>query len=118
MGWLESMQQAIDFIDEHLEEPITLEQIAARANVSMFHFQRTFSILTDMSVGEYIRGRRLTLAAHELVSTNKKIIDISFKYGYESPEAFSKAFRRQHGIAPSEARKNLGSLKSYNRLVI
>ena len=118
MGWVESMQQAIDFMEEHLEEPIAFEQIAAQAQVSVFHFQRTFTILTDMSVGEYLRGRRLTLAAHELVSTDRKIIDIAMKYGYETPEAFSKAFRRQHGIAPTEARKNLGNLKSYNRLAI
>lgn len=118
MGWVESMQQAIDFMEEHLEEPIAFEQIAAQAHVSVFHFQRTFTILTNMSVGEYLRGRRLTLAAYELVSTDTKVIDIAMKYGYDTPEAFSKAFRRQHGIAPTEARKNLGSLKSYNRLAI
>ncbi|MBX0316341.1 AraC family transcriptional regulator [Planococcus glaciei] len=118
MGWVESLQQAIDYMEDHLEEPLAIEQIAKRANASVFHFQRTFAILTDMTVGEYLRGRRLTLAAHELSATDNKIIDIAYKYGYDTPEAFSKAFRRQHGITPSEARKNLGGLKSYNRLVI
>ncbi|WKA58473.1 AraC family transcriptional regulator [Planococcus shenhongbingii] len=118
MGWVESLQQAIDYMEDHLDEPIAIEQIAKRANASVFHFQRTFTILTDMTVGEYLRGRRLTLAAHELSNTDNKIIDIAYKYGYDTPEAFSKAFRRQHGITPSEARRNLGGLKSYNRLVL
>ncbi|MFD1861298.1 effector binding domain-containing protein [Planococcus chinensis] len=118
MGWVESLQEAIDFMEAHLDEPIGIDEIAAQANSSVFHFQRTFAILTDMSVGEYLRGRRLTLAAHELVSTDSKIIDIALKYGYDTPEAFAKAFRRQHGMAPTDARKYLGSLKSYNRLVI
>ncbi len=118
MDWVESLQRAVDYIEENLEERMTIEQIAKQANASAYHFQRTFSILTNMSIGEYIRGRRLTKAAHELVSTETKIIDIALKFGYDTPEAFSKAFRRQHGIAPSEARKNLGSLKSYNRLLI
>ncbi len=88
------------------------------ANSSVFHFQRTFSILTDQTVGDYIRRRRLTLAAQELLNSDSKVIDIAFKYGYESPEAFTKAFRKQHGVTPSEARKKRGSIQSYNRLII
>ncbi|PSL40143.1 AraC family transcriptional regulator [Planomicrobium soli] len=118
MGWAESLQQAINFIEENLLEEVTIEDIAKQADSSVFHFQRAFSILTDMAVGEYLRKRRLTLAGHELMSTSTKIIDLAFKYGYDTPEAFTKAFRRQHGITPSEARKNLGKLQSYNRLVI
>jgi AraC family transcriptional regulator len=101
-----------------LLEDITIESIAKQANASAFHFQRTFTILTDISVGEYVRRRRLTLAAQELSRTNCKIIDLAYKYGYDTPEAFSKAFRRQHGIAPSEARKYIGKLKFYERLII
>ncbi|MBS4198546.1 AraC family transcriptional regulator [Bacillus sp. FJAT-49732] len=118
MAWVESLQKAIDYIEDHLLDDMTIEQIALQANSSQFHFHRTFSILTDMTVGEYIRRRRLTLAAQELIRTNEKIIDLALKYGYDSPEAFSKAFRRQHGISPTEARKKMGKLKSYNRLVI
>jgi len=118
MAWVESLQKAIDYIEAHLLDDMTIEQIAQQANSSQFHFQRTFSILTDITVGEYIRRRRLTLAAQELIRTTEKIIDLALKYGYDSPEAFSKAFRRQHGITPTEARKNMGKLKSYNRLVI
>lgn len=118
MAWIESLQRAIDYMEEHLLEDITMEEIARQANSSPFHFQRTFAILTDISIGEYLRRRRLTLAAQELCSTNDKIIDLALKYGYDTPESFSKAFRRQHGISPSEARRYTGKLKSYSRLVI
>lgn len=118
MGWVESLQHAIDYMEAHMEEPVTIEEIAKEANSSVFHFQRTFAILTDCSVAEYLRRRRLTLAAQELSATDQKIIDIAYKYGYDTPEAFSKAFRRQHGVTPSDARKNLGELQSFNRLAI
>lgn len=118
MALVESLQKAIDYMEEHLLDTITIEDIAEQANVSPFHFQRTFMILTDVSVGEYLRRRRLTLAAQELSTTDVKIIDIAFKYGYDSPEAFTKAFRKQHAIAPSEVRKGVVKLQSYNRLMI
>ncbi|WP_252315997.1 AraC family transcriptional regulator [Sinobaca sp. H24] len=118
MALVESLQQAIDYMENHLLEHITIEAISRQANVSPFHFQRLFMILTDTSVGEYLRHRRLTLAAQELSNSNTKIIDLSYKYGYHTPEAFSKAFRKQHGVSPSEARKRTGKLNSYNRLSI
>ncbi|SFT04632.1 AraC family transcriptional regulator [Marininema halotolerans] len=118
MGWIESLQRAIDYMEDHLLEDITIERIAAQANVSPYHFQRTFNVLTDISIGEYLRRRRLTLAAKELTHTSCKIIDLAYKYGYDTPEAFSKAFRRHHGITPRDARKGTGKLTSYNRLVI
>ena len=118
MSWIESIQKAINYIEAHLQETITMDQIAQEVNVSVFHFQRTFSILTDMSIADYIRRRRLTLAAQELINTDIKIIDLAYKYGYDSPEAFTKAFRKQHHVTPSDARKQQGPLQSYNRLVI
>lgn len=119
MSWIESLQKAIDYIEEHLlDEDFSIQKAAEAANASVFHFQRTFAILTDMPAGEYIRGRKLTLAAQDLVCTDLKVIDLSYKYGYDTPEAFTKAFRRQHGMTPTEARKYSGKLKSYNRLVI
>lgn len=118
MSWSESIQKAINYIEEHLHETITMEQIAQEVNASVFHFQRTFSILTDMSIADYIRRRRLTLAAQELINTDSKVIDIAYKYGYDSPEAFTKAFRKQHNVTPSEVRKQQGPLQSYNRLII
>lgn len=112
------MHKAIDYMEVHLLDDISIGRIAEQANVSVFHFQRLFAVLTDMSVGEYLRRRRLTLAADELSRSNARIIDLALKYGYDTPEAFSKAFRRQHGISPSEARRHSGKLTSYNRLVI
>nr|WP_253298032.1 AraC family transcriptional regulator [Paenibacillus sp. MSJ-34] len=108
---------AIDFIESRLMEPVTVEQIAKQAKMSPFHFQRTFAVMTGVTVGEYIRRRRLTLAAYELLRANIKIVDLAAKYGYDSPEAFAKAFRRQHGLPPSEA-KARGTLVAYNRLTI
>lgn len=118
MALVESLQKAIDYMEEHLLDHITIEDIAKQANISSSHLHRTFMILTDISVGEYLRRRRLTLAAQELFSTNSKIIDLAYKYGYDTPESFSKAFRTQHGVTPSEARKGIGKLQSYNRLTI
>ena len=118
MEWINSLQRAIDYIEENLTENLTIADIAKQANVSMYHFQRIFTILTDMSVGEYIRRRRLTLAAQELTRDACKVIDLAYKYGYETPEAFTKAFRKQHGVTPSEARKQNGKLVAYNRLAI
>jgi AraC family transcriptional regulator len=118
MGWVESLQKAIDYMENHLLDDISIESIAKQANVSEFHFQRIFSVLTDITVGDYLRRRRLTLAAQELSTTDSKVIEVALKYGYDTPESFSKAFRRQHGITPSQARNYTGKLKSYNRLTI
>ncbi|MFY0516733.1 AraC family transcriptional regulator [Lysinibacillus sp. UGB7] len=118
MSWIESIKKAINYMEENLLNDLTMEQIAQEVNSSVFHFQRIFSILTDMSIADYIRRRRLTLAAQELLNTEHKIIDLAYKYGYDSPEAFTKAFRKQHNVTPSEARKQQGSLQSYNRLII
>ncbi|MGR3764147.1 AraC family transcriptional regulator [Rossellomorea sp. NS-SX7] len=118
MAWVESIQKAIEYMENHLLEDLAIDSIAKQANVSPFHFQRTFAVLTEMTVGDYIRRRRLTLAGEELLATDAKIIDLAYKYGYDTPEAFSKAFRRQHGVSPSEARKYKRKLQSYNRLII
>ena len=118
MSWIESIQKAINYMEENLLNDLTMDQIAQEVNSSVFHFQRIFSILTDMSIADYIRRRRLTLAAQELMDTEHKIIDLAYKYGYDSPEAFTKAFRKQHNVTPSEARKQQGPLQSYNRLII
>lgn len=118
MTWVTSMQKAIDFMEDHLLEDISMEEIAGAAYTSPFHFQRIFNLLTDTTVAEYLRRRRLTLAANELRQNEEKVIDLAYKYGYETPESFSRAFRKQHGISPREARNYQGKLTAYNRLVI
>ena len=116
MEGLQRMLDSIEYIEDNLEENLSVERIAEIACMSKFHFQRMFSMLTGFTVSEYIRNRRITVAAQELVHTRAKIIDIAMKYGYESPESFTKAFKKIHGISPSAAKKNNHSLKAYPRL--
>lgn len=96
--------------------PLRIEEIAAVAYVSPFHFQRMFSMLTGVTVADYIRKRRLTLAAQELAISNIRVLDVALKYGYDSPESFAKAFRKAHGLTPSAAREPGVQLKAFPRL--
>ncbi len=118
MDWIRGIQRAIDYMEEKLTEEIDYAVIAEKAYSSSFHFQRTFNILTNMTVGEYIRNRRLSQAGEELAATNVKVIDVALKYGYETPESFTKAFTRFHGVTPSEARGKGVLLKSFKPLSI
>lgn len=118
MDWIKSLQNAIDYIENHLTEEIEIEEVAKIANSSPFNFQRVFSILCNLTLGEYIRNRRLSLAGSELASTDQKVIDIALKYGYESPESFTRAFVRFHKITPSQVKKNGGALKSFSKLSV
>lgn len=117
MDWIAGIQKAIDYIEAHLTEQIDYESAAKEAYSSSFHFQRVFGILCGYTLGDYIRMRRLSLAAEELLQTDDKIIDIALKYGYDSPESFSRAFTRFHGITPTEARHG-GNIKSFSRLSV
>ncbi|MGB4661095.1 MAG: AraC family transcriptional regulator [Mobilitalea sp.] len=118
MEWMKSLNQAIEFIEDNIKENITCEDIAEHIYLSSFHFQRSFSLFTGLTVGEYIRNRRLSLAGHELLVSNVKVIDIALKYGYETPEGFSKAFARFHGVTPNDVKKQGTILKSFNRLIL
>lgn len=118
MDWITGIQRAIDYVEDHIMEPIDYEAVAKCAYSSSFHFQRVFSILCGFTLGEYIRCRRLSLAASELLSSDEKIIDIALKYGYDTPESFSRAFTRFHGIAPSQAKNNRIVLKSFSRISV
>lgn len=116
MDWLERMNRAMDYIECHLSGNIDYDQAARVACCSTYHFQRMFSFITDVTLSEYIRRRRLTLAAFELQNSKVKVIDVALKYGYESPEAFSRAFKRMHGVMPVSARDQGVSLKAYPRM--
>ena len=109
----EGIQNALAYIEANLTDKLEIREIAKRAYVSPFYFQRIFAALCGMRVGEYIRNRRLTLAGEELASSNAKVIDIAAKYGYESPDSFNRAFQRFHGISPSAARKTGARLYSF-----
>ena len=117
MDWIMGIQRALDYTEEHLTDEIDYEAAAKEAFSSAFHFQRVFSLLVGYTLGDYIRMRRLSLAADELRRTNGRVIDIAFKYGYDTPESFTRAFARFHGITPSEARRG-GSIKSFSRLSV
>lgn len=118
MDWITGIQNAINYIEDHLTEELDYEAIARESFSSPFHFQRVFSILCGYTLGEYIRHRRLTLAGAELANTREKVIDVAYRYGYDSPESFAKAFQRFHGITPSQARGGGVTLKSFSRLSI
>lgn len=107
------IQRAVDFVETHLLEHIGIEEVAAQAYASPFHFQRIFHALCGVTVGEYIRNRRLSLAAQELAATGLKVIDVALKYGYDSPDSFARAFTRFHGISPSQARLSGSSLRAF-----
>ena len=111
-GWIEGFQQSIDHIEKNLSEELDIEEIAAKAALSPFYYQRIFGAMCGMTVGEYIRSRRMTLAAQELTCSDKKVIDIATKYGYDSPDSFAKAFQRFHGITPAQAKSSGASLRS------
>ncbi|MEW5553410.1 AraC family transcriptional regulator [Peribacillus frigoritolerans] len=113
MDSLKNMNGAIKFIEENLTNEIDFKEVARLAYCSEYHFKRMFSFLAGISLSEYIRRRRLTLAAFELKNSNIKVIDIAIKYGYSSPDSFARAFQHLHGIKPSEARSNGHSLKAY-----
>lgn len=116
MDTLSSLRLAIDYIEDQLQSKLELDDIASAALSSKYHFQRMFHALTGFTVTIYVRNRRLTLAAEELAGTDSKVIDVALKYGYESPEAFAKAFQRLHGVTPSAAKRKDVKLKSFPRI--
>ncbi|WP_027633702.1 AraC family transcriptional regulator [Clostridium hydrogeniformans] len=118
MDFIQNLQRAIDFIEEHILERITYEDVANHVFMSNYHFHRTFSLVTGITANEYIRNRRLSMAGQEISMSASKVIDIALKYGYDSPESFTKAFTRFHGIPPNVARRAGMKLKSFNRLLI
>ena len=117
MDQITAIQRAIDYTEAHLTDEIDYEAAAREAASSVFHFQRLFSMLCGYTLGDYIRMRRLSLAADELQRTGGKIIDIALKYGYDTPESFSRAFTRFHGITPTQARRG-SNIKSFSRLSV
>lgn len=117
MDWITGIGKAVDYVEEHICEKIDYEKVAEKACSSVFNFQRVFTAVCGFTLGEYIRMRRLSLAGQEIISTDRKIIDIAFEYGYDSPESFSRAFTRFHGFSPVEARKK-SRILSFSRISV
>ncbi len=89
MEWLTGIRTAIDYMEEHLKDNISAQDVADQVYLSPFFLQRGFSLMTGYGIGEYIRNRRLYQAALDLKETDDKVIDIAFRYGYETPESFT-----------------------------
>ena len=113
MEWIHYLNQAIQYIEDHLTDDIDYNTLANIACCSTYHFQRMFTYLAGIPLSEYIRRRKMSLAAVDLQTTDEKVIDIALKYGYLSPTAFNRAFQSIHHIAPSQVRKSNVTLKSY-----
>lgn len=118
MEWTQQMQRAIDYMEAHLMEEIRFEDVAKHVCISSYEFHRAFSFLTGMTPGAYLRNRRLSLAGLEVVETDSKITDIALKYMYDTPESFTKAFTRFHGVSPKTARAEGAKLTLFNPLSI
>jgi AraC family transcriptional regulator len=113
MEWIERLNQAIEYIEEHLTDEIDYDELGKIACCSSYHFQRMFAYMAGLPLSEYIRKRKMSLAVVDLLAGNEKIIDIALKYGYNSPTSFNRAFQTIHGIAPSLVRGEGVSVKSF-----
>lgn len=117
MEWIDRLNEAMGEIEKHLTGKVDYDRLGRIACCSSYHFQRMFAYMAGVTLSEYIRRRKMSLAAVDLQNGNEKIIDIAEKYGYQSPTAFNRAFRSVHGIAPSAVKKEGVCVKSYPPLV-
>lgn len=113
MEWMEAIREAVDYMEAHIMEEITVNDVAKHVSISPFYFHKGFSMLCGYTLMEYIRNRRLSLAAGELIASDISVIELSMKYGYDSPDSFAKAFSRFHGIAPSAVRREKAMVKTF-----
>ena len=118
MEWMEAIGKAIRYIEEHITDELTIDTISEHVHISSFYFQKGFAMLCGFTITEYIRNRRLALAGNDLSTGEEKIIDIAMKYGYDSPDSFTRAFTRFHGVTPTTARRDQVMLKSFAPLKI
>lgn len=113
MEWMERLNDAIRYIEDHLTDEIDYAQLGKIACCSSYHFQRMFTYMAGFPLSEYIRKRKMSLAAVDLQDRDRKIIDIAAKYGYQSPTAFNRAFQSVHGITPSAVKNEGVTIKSF-----
>lgn len=105
MDWVKSLRGAVEYMEAHLLEPVGPEEVARAVHISPFYLQKGFQIITGYSLGEYMRNRRLYMAAMDLLAGEGRVIDTAYKYCYQTPESFTKAFVRFHGFSPSQVKK-------------
>lgn len=118
MEWMDAVQKSLEYIENHLTDELSADEVAEHVYLSPFYFQKGFSMLCGYTVSEYIRNRRLALAGGELAAGDAKVIDIAMKYGYDSPDSFSRAFTRFHGISPTMVRRDNAMIKTFAPLKI
>ncbi|MDE5605010.1 MAG: helix-turn-helix domain-containing protein [Eubacterium sp.] len=118
MNQVDSLQKGIDYIENNLIGEIRNENLQFVTSMNITQFQKTLLSITGYTVGEYIRNRRLTLAAFELINSNNSVLDIALKYGYDSSEGFSRAFREFHNINPGEIKKSKTNFHIFNRITL
>ncbi len=113
---LERLNQAMEHIESHLDQPVDVARLAHIALTSEYHFRRLFSALAGIPLSEYIRRRRLTVAGAEVLAGERTLLEVAVRYGYSSGEAFARAFRAMHGVGPGEARRSGAALQSQPRM--
>ena len=118
MSTLSAIEYAVCYIEDHLADALSISDLAKRSGYSEFYFQRLFSAVCEVSAGEYIRSRRMSMAAAELLNSDCRITVLAYKYGYETPESFTKAFHRFHGASPSEIRQQKQPAKRFARIIV
>lgn len=118
MEWIKTIDAAVKYIESHITDDLTSDNVAKKVHVSPFYFQKGFSMLCGLTVSEYVRNRRLTLAGQEITFGNDNILNVAVKYGYDSVGSFTKAFTRFHGVTPVSARKDNVMLKTFAPLKI
>lgn len=118
MEWIDALNAVLRHIEDDIGGELDVARLAERIHFSHFYLQRMFAMMTDMTLSEYVRQRRLSLAGQELQATDAKVIDVAFKYGYETPESFQKAFRRFHGVTPSAAKRTRAQLRFFSPLTL
>jgi len=116
LEWIDQLNKAIGYIETHLKEEVNYEAAARVCCCSLSKFQQLFQLSTGVTLSEYVRYRRMTIAAHELIHTDRKVIDLALSLNYDSPEAFTRAYQSFHGIPPSVTRKT-GMYEEYDRII-
>lgn len=118
MDWQQSINCAVEYIEKNIDKEISIGDIAKHACISPYYFQKGFAAVCGITVGEYLRKRKLSCAGNDLLAGNQKVIDVALKYGYNSPDSFAKAFLKFHGVTPSAVKRNKATTVNFAPIVI
>lgn len=118
MEWTESLRSAVCYMEKHLLDDIGADDVAESVHISSYYLQKGFRIMTGYSIGEYIRYRRLYMAALDVIAGNEKVIELAYKYCYDTSESFTKAFARFHGVSPAKLKKDISKIRTFLPLKI